>query len=232
MIKRNCILNGFMSAFGYIGTWFGFSIIGIFSGFLAAIIQSWIGNKIVNSTFATYISYGIIAVFSFTTVFGLAIFSFGLFDFLFKKKEKTFIEKLLSFYNDIKEKILSFFNEDKEQSQPHKEITIFNYAKEKAEININNAKEKSLPFFNDAKEKAQPFINKAKEKAQPFINKAKEKAQPFINYVKEKSETYIEKAKEKSLPFLNKVKEKSDIYINKAKEKSSDFFSELFDEIF
>ena len=221
MIKRNCILNGFMSAFGYIGTWFGFSIIGIFSGFLAAIIQSWIGNKIINSTFATYISYGIIAVFSFTTVFGLDIFSFGLFDFLFKKKEKTFIEKLLSFYNDIKEKILSFFNEDKEQSQPHKEITIFNYAKEKAEININNAKEKSLPFFNDAKEKAQPFINKAKEKAQPFIN-----------YVKEKSETYINKAKEKSLPFINKVKEKSDIYINKAKEKSSDFFSELFDEIF
>ena len=223
MIKRNCILNGFMSAFGYIGTWFGFSIIGIFSGFLAAIIQSWIGNKIVNSTFAAYISYGIIAIFSFTTVFGLAIFSFGLFDFLFKKKEKTFIEKLLSFYNDIKEKILSFFNEDKEQSQPHKEI---------AEININNAKEKSLPFFNDAKEKAQPLINKAKEKAQPFINKAKEKSLPFLNYVKEKSETYIEKAKEKSLPFLNKVKEKSDIYINKAKEKSSDFFSELFDDIF
>ena len=223
MSKRNCILNGFMSAFGYIGTWFGFSIIGIFSGFLAAIIQSWIGNKIVNSTFATYISYGIIAIFSFTTVFGLAIFSFGLFDFLFKKKEKTFIEKLLSFYNETKEKILSFFNEDndKEQSEPHKEITIFNYAKEKAEININNAKEKSLPFFDDAKEKAQPFINKAKEKSLPFLN-----------YVKEKSETYIEKAKEKSLPFLNKVKEKSDIYINKAKEKSSDFFSELFDEIF
>ena len=221
MIKRNCILNGFMSAFGYIGTWFGFSIIGIFSGFLAAIIQSWIGNKIVNSTFAAYISYGIIAVFSFTTVFGLAIFSFGLFDFLFKKKEKTFIEKLLSFYNDIKEKILSFFNEDKEQSQPYKEITIFNYAKEKAEININNAKEKSLPFFNDAKEKAQPLINKAKEKSLPFLN-----------YVKEKSETYIEKAKEKSLPFLNKVKEKSDIYINKAKEKSSDCFSKLFDDIF
>ena len=221
MIKRNCILNGFMSAFGYIGTWFGFSIIGIFSGFLAAIIQSWIGNKIVNSTFAAYISYGIIAVFSFTTVFGLAIFSFGLIDFLFKKKEKTFIEKLLSFYNDIKEKILSFFNEDKEQSQPYKEITIFNYAKEKAEININNAKEKSLPFFNDAKEKAQPLINKAKEKSLPFLN-----------YVKEKSETYIEKAKEKSLPFLNKVKEKSDIYINKAKEKSSDCFSKLFDDIF
>ena len=92
MIKRNCILNGFMSAFGYIGTWFGFSIIGIFSGFLAAIIQSWIGNKIVNSTFAAYISYGIIAVFSFTTVFGLAIFHSGCLIFYLRKKKKLLLK--------------------------------------------------------------------------------------------------------------------------------------------
>jgi len=97
MIKRNCILNGFMSAFGYIGTWFGFSIIGIFSGFLEAIIQSWIGNKIVNSTFAAYISYGIIAVFSFTTVFGLAIFHSGCLIFYLRKKKKLLLKNYCLF---------------------------------------------------------------------------------------------------------------------------------------
>ena len=86
MGKKTCIFGGIMATFGYLGTWLGFTTTGVASGSVAALIQGWIGNVAAGSMFATLTSWGMLGVFSFTSVFGLTIFSIGLIGALFKKK--------------------------------------------------------------------------------------------------------------------------------------------------
>ena len=127
MGKKTCIFGGVMAMFGYVGTWLGFTTTGVASGSAAALIQGWIGNEADGSIFATLTSWGMLGVFSFTSVFGLTIFSIGLIGSLFKKKEKpkTFGEKVFSFYNNSKEKTLSFFGCAKKKTAKEKLVGFF-----------------------------------------------------------------------------------------------------------
>ena len=135
MGKKTCFLGGIISAFGYIGTWFGFTTAGIKAGSLAAFTQGLIGNVAPGSIFAMLTSWGMTGVFAFSSVFGLAIFSFGLITYFFgteKKEPKNFWEKLSSTYNDSKEKTCWFISDTKNKSTPY----------------LKKMKDKSSSFFS------------------------------------------------------------------------------------
>ena len=111
MGKKTCFLGGMLYVFGYLGTWLGFTTAGIKAGSLAAFIQSLIGNVSSGSIFAILTSWGMTGVFSFSSIFGLGIFSFGLITYFFrkeKKEPKNFLEKLSSACGDLKKKIYWF----------------------------------------------------------------------------------------------------------------------------
>ena len=110
MGKKTCYFGGILSAFGYLGTWLGFTKAGIAAGSFAAFIQGLIGNVTSNSLFATLTSWGMRGFFPFFSKIGLVIFVYGLFSSFFKKekpkKETTFIGK-------AKENIYSLFSKPK-----------------------------------------------------------------------------------------------------------------------
>ena len=114
-----------MTAFGYIGTWLGFTTTGIAAGSVASFIQSLIGNVAAGSFFATLTSWGMLGLFSFSSILGPVIFSVGLLALIFnrneenKNKNKKFSNGVFSdctsYVNQSREKLVSFFVSAKEK---------------------------------------------------------------------------------------------------------------------
>ena len=136
MGKFACFFGSILTAFGCLGTWFGFTTSGVAAGSWAAFYQSLIGNVASGSLFALFTSWGMKGIFLYSSGFGIIIFSSGLLSsyFMHKKEEKknNFSERLSSFYNDSKENCFNYFKTTKEWSSPY----------------ISSAKEKANGFFN------------------------------------------------------------------------------------
>ena len=123
MSKFTCIVGGLMTAFGYIGTWLGFTTTGIAAGSVASFIQSLIGNVAAGSFFATLTSWGMLGVFSFFSKLGPGIISMGFLALIFKRNEENKNKKFsngvfsdcTSYVNQSREKLVSFFVSAKEK---------------------------------------------------------------------------------------------------------------------
>ena len=117
MRKFTCIFGGMMTAFGYIGSWLGFTTTGIAAGSIASFIQSLIGNVAAGSFFATLTSWGMLGVFSFSSILGPVIFSIGLLALIFNRNEENKYKKSFNgvisnctpYINQSREKLVSFF---------------------------------------------------------------------------------------------------------------------------
>ena len=109
MGKKACYFGGFLSAFGYLGTWLGFTQSGVAAGSFAAFIQSLLGNVASNSLFATLTSWGMRGFFPLFSKIGLVFFVYGLVSSFFKEEKP----KEISFYGKTKEKVFSLFSKPK-----------------------------------------------------------------------------------------------------------------------
>ena len=109
MGKKTCYFGGFLSAFGYLGTWLGFTQSGVAAGSFAAFVQSLIGNVASNSFFATLTSWGMRGFFPLFSKIGLVFFVYGLVSSFFKEEKP----KEISFFGKTKEKVFSLFSKPK-----------------------------------------------------------------------------------------------------------------------
>ena len=112
------IIGGSLAAAGGLGaTLFGFGTAGVVAGSAAAATQAAIGNVAAHSLFATLTSWGMLGVFSFSSILGPVIFSIGLLALIFNRNEENKYKKSFNgvisnctpYVNQSREKLVSFF---------------------------------------------------------------------------------------------------------------------------